>query len=60
MCLMAKRRIESWFFWIIGDLICIHMFIYKGLGITSVQYLVFTGMAITGYVSWKKVLKKIQ
>ncbi|MEF9476914.1 nicotinamide riboside transporter PnuC [Chryseobacterium sp. 1B4] len=58
MWFMAKQRIESWIFWIIGDLICIPMMIFKGLGITSVQYLVFTIMAISGYVNWKKVLKK--
>lgn len=58
MWLMAKRRIENWIFWIIGDLICIPMFIYKGLGITSVQYLVFTIMAIMGYASWKKSFKE--
>lgn len=59
MWLMAKRRIENWIFWIIGDFICIPMMIYKGLGITSVQYLVFTIMAISGYVSWKKSLRNI-
>lgn len=59
MWFMAKRRIENWIFWIIGDFICIPMMIYKGLGITSVQYLVFTIMAISGYVSWKKSLRNI-
>jgi len=58
MWLMAKRRIENWFFWIVGDLICIPMLIYKELGITSVQYLVFTIMAIIGYVNWKKSFKE--
>ena len=57
MWLMAKRRVENWIFWIVGDLICIPMMLYKGLGITSVQYLVFTGMAILGYIEWKKSLK---
>ena len=54
MWLMAKRRIENWIFWIIGDIICIPMMIYKGLGITSIQFLVFTVMAIIGYFEWKK------
>lgn len=54
MWLMAKRKIENWIFWIIGDIICIPMMIYKGLGITSIQYLVFTAMAIIGYIEWKK------
>ncbi|QIY90364.1 nicotinamide riboside transporter PnuC [Chryseobacterium gallinarum] len=58
MWFMAKQRIENWIFWIIGDLICIPMMIFKGLGITSVQYLVFTIMAILGYLNWKKSLKE--
>ena len=59
MWLMAKRRIENWIFWIIGDIICIPMMIYKGLGITSLQYLVFTAMAIIGYYEWKKNIRTI-
>ena len=58
MWLMAKQRIENWIFWIVGDFICIPMLIYKELGITSVQYLVFTIMAIIGYVNWKKSVKQ--
>ncbi len=54
MWLMAKRKIENWIFWIVGDLICVPMMIYKGLGITSIQYLVFTFMAIQGYFAWRK------
>lgn len=54
MWLMAKRKIENWIFWIIGDLICVPIMLYKGLGITSVQYLVFTVMATIGYFEWRK------
>ena len=57
MWLMAKRKVENWLFWIVGDLICIPMLIYRGLGITSLQYLIFTIMAFYGYYSWKKGLK---
>lgn len=58
MWFMAKRKVENWIFWIIGDLICIPMMVHKGLGITSVQYLVFTVMAIIGYIQWNKSLKQ--
>ncbi len=58
MWFMAKRRIENWIFWIIGDLICIPMMIYKGLGITSIQYIVFTVMATIGLFQWQKNLNK--
>ena len=54
MWFMAKRRVENWIFWIIGDLISIPMYIYKGLGLTSAQYLVFTVMATIGYLTWKR------
>jgi nicotinamide mononucleotide transporter len=54
---MAKRKVENWIFWIIGDIICVPMMIYKGLGITSVQYIVFTIMAFKGYFEWKNSFK---
>ncbi len=54
MWLMAKKVIDNWVYWIIGDLITIPLYIYKGLTITSIQYLVFTILAIAGYIAWKK------
>ena len=56
MWFMAKRKVENWLFWIVGDLICVPMMLYKGLGITSLQYLVFTIMAVMGYQKWRKTL----
>ena len=58
MWFMAKRKVENWLFWIVGDLICIPMMLYKGLGITSLQYLVFTIMAVMGYLQWMKQVRK--
>lgn len=54
MWLMAKRKIENWIFWIIGDLISVPMYLYKGLGLTSLQYLLFTVMAVIGFLEWRK------
>ena len=58
MWFMAKRKVENWLFWIVGDLICVPMMLYKGLGITSLQYLVFTIMAVIGYLEWLKQVRK--
>lgn len=57
MWFMAKQKIENWIFWIVGDFICIPMMVYKGLGITSLQYILFTVLAILGYLKWKKAAK---
>ena len=56
MWLMAKRKIENWIYWIIGDLISIPLYFYKGFTFTSFQYLGFTVIAIFGYLAWKKNL----
>mgnify|MGYP006166754265 CR=1 FL=1 len=58
MWLMAKRKIENWIFWIIGDIISVPLYFYKGLTFTSLQYFIFTFIAIAGYYSWKKILNK--
>ena len=60
MWLMARRKIESWIFWIIGDLITAPLYFYKGLTISSIQYIIFLILAVLGYVSWKKILDKNQ
>ena len=56
MWLMARRKIENWIYWIIGDIISIPLYFYKGFTFTSFQYLGFTFIAIFGYLAWKKHL----
>ena len=56
MWLMAKRKIENWLFWIVGNIISVPLYFYKGFTFTSLQYLGFTFIAIFGYLAWKKNL----
>ncbi|MCM4163883.1 MULTISPECIES: nicotinamide riboside transporter PnuC [unclassified Arenibacter] len=58
MWLMAKKKLENWVYWIIGDVISVPLYFYKGLIFTSLQYLLFTIIAIFGYLAWKKSLDK--
>ncbi|QXP50731.1 nicotinamide riboside transporter PnuC [Cellulophaga sp. HaHa_2_1] len=58
MWLMAKRKVENWLYWIIGDIISVPLYFYKGFTFTSLQYLIFTFIAIFGYAAWKKTLNK--
>lgn len=60
MWLMSRRKIEHWTFWIIGDLLSVPLYIYKGLFLTAIQYFVFTIIAIMGYREWKKIIQKNQ
>lgn len=58
MWLMAKKKLENWIFWIVGDIISAPLYLYKGLVFSSFQYLLFTIIAIYGYQAWKKNLNK--
>jgi nicotinamide mononucleotide transporter len=56
MWLMSKRKIENWLFWIVGDVISIPLYFFKGYTFTSLQYIVFTIVAVYGYKEWKKTI----
>ncbi|MFN3752490.1 nicotinamide riboside transporter PnuC [Flavobacterium sp.] len=58
MWYMALKKLENWTLWIIGDLIVVPLFAYRGLGMLSLQYLIFTIIAIYGYLEWKRILQK--
>ncbi|MBF7092952.1 nicotinamide mononucleotide transporter [Flavobacterium sp. ALJ2] len=61
MWYMAKKKIENWTLWIIGDIIVVPLYAYRGLGMLSFQYLIFTILAISAYLEWKKILNnKVQ
>lgn len=56
MWYMANKKLENWTLWIFADLITIPLYAYRGLGMLSLQYLIFTILAIQGYIEWKKHL----
>lgn len=58
MWYMALKKIENWTLWILGDLIAVPLFAYRGLGMLSLQYVIFTILAILAYLEWKKFLAK--
>ncbi len=58
MWLMAKKKLENWIYWIIGDIITVPLYWYKGLIFSSILFAVLTIIAIYGYKAWKKNLNK--
>ena len=57
MWYMALKKIENWILWIFGNLIVIPLYAYRELGMLSLQYIIFTILAILAYLEWKKILK---
>lgn len=58
MWYMALKKIENWSLWIIGDCIAVPLFAYRGLGMLSLQYFIYSIMAIVAYLSWRTYLTK--
>jgi nicotinamide mononucleotide transporter len=54
---MALKKIENWTLWIIADVISIPLYGYRGLGILSLQFLIFTVLAVMAYIEWNKIIK---
>ena len=54
MWLMALKKVENWIYWIIGDLVSVPMYFYKGLVFTSLQFTVFLIIAVMGFLAWRK------
>lgn len=60
MYLLTKRKVEHWLFLIIGDFISIPLYYFKGYTITSTLFLIYTIIAVFGYLEWKKNWSKTQ
>ena len=54
MWLMAKKKLESWYWWIATNIASIPLYFFKGYVFTSVQFVVFLILAIAGLIEWKR------
>jgi nicotinamide mononucleotide transporter len=57
MWLMAKKKVESWYWWIATNMASIPLYFVKGLVFTSVYYIVLLAMAVFGLFEWMKRAK---
>ncbi len=54
MWLMARKKVESWIWWIATNIASIPLYFIKGYVFTSVQFLVLLILAVAGLISWQK------
>lgn len=52
--MLARKYIEHWIIWIVVDLVSTGVYYYKGLYFTIFLYLIYSIMAIMGYIAWLK------
>jgi nicotinamide mononucleotide transporter len=54
MWLMAKKKVESWYWWIATNITSIPLFFVKGYVVTSIYYIVLLLLAFSGLMEWRK------
>lgn len=56
--LLARKVLENWLIWIFVDVIYVGVYMFKDLHLTAVMYAIYVGIALLGYIDWKKDWRK--
>ena len=56
MWMLARKYLEQWLVWIVVDVICVGLYIYKDLYFTAGLYGLYAVIAIFGWINWKKLM----
>ena len=52
----ARRNLESWWVWIIVDVLYVAVYLFKHLYLTAVLYAIFVALAVLGLRRWQTAL----
>lgn len=52
--LLAKKKIENWYLWFAGDIVCIVLYFKKQVYFLSLEYFIFLMLVTYGLFNWKK------
>jgi nicotinamide mononucleotide transporter len=55
---LARKVLENWLIWIFVDIIYVGVYLFKGLHLTAIMYAIYVGIALLGYIDWKRDWKK--
>lgn len=55
---LARKVLENWLIWIFVDIIYVGVYISKHLNLTALMYAIYIGIALLGYIDWRKDYRK--
>lgn len=58
MWLMARKRIESWIYWIVVDVVGIWLYFVKNIRFVSLLYVVLLALAVRGLGEWRRAAQE--
>jgi nicotinamide mononucleotide transporter len=51
---LARKVLENWLLWIFVDIVYVGVYLFKDLHLTAVMYAIYVGIALMGYIDWKR------
>jgi len=58
MWLTARKKIESWYYWFVVDVLCTGIYFVKGLPFYTVLYAIYIYFAVWGYMAWRVSMRR--
>lgn len=55
--LMARRRIEHWWLWIVVDVASVPLYLAKGLNLFAALYLLYLALSVWGLIDWRRAAR---
>lgn len=55
MWMLSRKYVEQWLAWLVVDAITVCLYFYKGIPITGCLYILYTALALAGYLRWRKM-----
>lgn len=56
MWLTARKKLENWYFWFLVDVLATGVYFYKEIYFYSILYFIYIGLAVSGYLAWRKTM----
>ena len=59
MWMLARKYLEQWWIWMVVDVVCVGLYIYKDLYFTAGLYALYAIISVFGWMNWRKLMKGI-
>lgn len=56
MWMLARKYLEQWWVWLVVDIVCVGLYVYKELYFTAALYMLYAVVAVFGWLNWKRMM----
>ena len=60
MWMLSRKYVEQWLVWLAVDVVTVGLYAYKGIPFTAGLYLLYSVLAVAGYLRWRRQMQQEQ